>query len=258
MGLKKYEKKGPKKDANRGQEEGNGKKRIDVPPWRCVVCDLLPEPFLRRVEVAWLSGQLTVERRNALAKMLTKRGVHNPSFAHEAVQRHLDVCLFNRNRSRYARTAEQFNLLWDALRTAHNVYQSNPDMFNATAYAGFVKQLRGLLQDLDKIQNAAELSEEITGLALNPLVRNLTNVIISESGRLKEELLGRIPEHDVERIMSSFIERSGVEFKRAAETAYASLLDVLAARDHNRASAVRGHPKKKRSTGKKTPLRLVK
>jgi hypothetical protein len=131
-------------------------------------------------------------------------------------------------------------------------------MFSATSYAGFVKQLRGLLADLDKVQNAAELGEDLTRLAINPLVRSLTNSIISEMGRLKEELGQHVPESVSERLTNEVVTRIATPFKRAAQQAGEELESALAARDKNRVSAVAGKKAMKRSTGKKTPLRVVK
>jgi hypothetical protein len=214
------------------------------------------------VEVTWAEGKLDHPRKLSLARYLLKRSpspdAQSVAGAVEVIDRHVDVCLQNQHRSRYARVAEQFNMLWEALHTAHRVYVSSPDMFSATSYAGFVKQLRGLLADLDKVQNAAELGEDLTRLAINPLVRSLTNTLISEMGRLKEELGQHVPESVAERLTNEAVTRIATPFKRAAQTAGEEIESALAARDKNRVSAVAGKKAMKRSTGKKTPLRVVK
>ena len=254
------EKKGSNKGSIDPQLTPNREVEIEVPPWRCPVCDLLPETLLRKVEVTWLDSKLDRPRKLTLARRLIKAGLGDDvGAAVEAIDRHVDVCLRNQHRSRYARVTEQFNMLWEALHVAHRVYLSNPDMFSATSYAGFVKQLRGLLGDLDKVQNAAELSQDLVRIAVNPMVRALTNAIISESGRLKEDLGQRIPEADADRLINEFVKRIATPFSRAARVAGEGIESTLAARDKNRVGAVVGKPPaKRRSTGKKTPLRVVK
>lgn len=256
------EKKGANRPSIDTQSTPNKEVEIEVPPWRCPLCDLLPEKVLRRVEVTWAEGRLDHPRKLSLARYLLRKhanaDAHTVAGAMEAIDRHVDVCLQNANRSRYARVAEQFNMLWEALHVAHRVYVGSPDMFSATSYAGFVKQLRGLMADLDKVQNAAELGEDLTRLAINPLVRTLTNTIISEMGRLKEELSQHVPETVADRMTNEVVARIATPFTRAAHTAGEEIEATLAARDKNRVAAVSGRKAMKRSTGKKTPLRVVK
>lgn len=264
-GQLKARKKGSNQPSIDPQSTPNKEVEIEVPPWRCPICDLLPESLLSKVEVTWAEGRLDRPRRIGLARRLIGAGFdkhgdppQQRQRALMAVDRHVDVCLLNQHRSRYARVSEQFDMLWEALHTAHRVYLAAPDMFSATSYAGFVKQLRGLLQDLDKVQNAHELGEDLTRLAVNPLVRSLTNTIISEAGRLKEDLTQHVDEDITERLVNGFITRIAPQFKRSAELAHEEIENALAARDKNRVAAVSGKKAMKRSTGKKTPLRLVK
>jgi len=231
----------------------------EVAPWQCPVCEILEQPYLRRLEKTWLDGKLTRDIRRAVSRKLARaHGDMTPTLALFSVDKHVDVCLRNRHRSRYARVGEQFNMLWEALHTAHKVYLNSPDMFNAQGYSNLVKQLRGLMADLDKVQNASELGEDLTRLAINPLIRALTNTLIAEAGRLKEDLTQYVDEDRVEKMVNGMVRRIATPFKRAAQSTHDQILDILSARDKNRASAVRGGPAKKRSTGKKTPLRVVK
>jgi hypothetical protein len=173
----------------------------------------------------------------------------------ELIDRHVEVCLTNIHRSRYARAIAQYNMLWDALAQAHRCYMASPDSWNAQAYSQFVHQLRGLLGDLDKIQDASEIADDLTALALNPLVRRLTNVLISEAGRLKEDILQyQVPPDAVDRVVGTFIRRIAPAFSDATMEARDLIEDTLGARDKARG---KGKPMK-RSSGRKTPLRVVK
>ena len=237
-------------------------------PWQCAACTHLSPKWLSRLEVAFLDGGLKPRQREKVARVLLG-AMHGPSVCQswdddekramlviggELIDRHLQVCLTNAHRSRYARAVAQYNMLWDALSIAHREYKANPDSWNAQAYTQMVHQLRGLLSDLDKIQDATEIADDLTTLALNPLVRRVTNTIISEAGRLKEDLLQhKLSQEVVDRIVGSFIRRIAPSFSDATLEARDLIEDTLGAKDK-----ARGRKAMKRSSGRKTPLRIVK
>lgn len=212
---------------------------------KCPLCQALTKAQLHVVEEAWLSG------RSAEA-IAADRGLDE-----EMVDRHVRRCLMGRHRSRYARVARAFDMLWEAIDTAHETYLADPTMYNGTSYQGLVKQLRALMVDLENVQNADELVGDITQYALNPMIKSLTHSIISEAGSLKEDLTAKFDDSEAERLVGDFVRRLTQHFTRANQNAHTRIADVLAARDQNRLKASGGPGRPNKPKGKHANLRAV-
>jgi hypothetical protein len=164
------------------------------------------------------------------------------------IDHHVRVCVRGKEDSRYTRVAAQFDQLWTALDLAHSVYMDDPSMFNANAYTALTRELRGCLMDLNKVQSADEVADEIVATALNPMTKKFTTAIITEASRLKEDLLTKFTEEDADKMVNSFVERLAVQIQDAVPYARDRVADALSARDKNRKKALQG--KAKMSRGK--------
>ena len=235
----------------------------------CKVCHILGPDELDQVEVAWLGGADALKLARVWHARL--RGVKGEVADLEitpedlvlvrdgtvdAIDHHIRVCLFTRHRSRYARVSEAFDALYRALDVAHRAYMAEPTRSNALSYQALGGELRALLTDLDKVQNAAELADDLVAWALNPLIQSLTQTIIRELGSVKEELTHHMHADDADRILKGTVERIGPLFKAATVTARDKCVEVLSAKDKNRAGAM-GSPAGK-SQNKRGNLRAVK
>ena len=233
---------GGEKPRKRREPQKGGEKRE---PGGCVLCATETPAVVGAVEKAWNSGRLADSIASDLGLPAT------------IVDSHIHQCLMSRTFSRYARVSLAFDLLWQAIDVAHRTYMADPSMYNATGYQGLVKQLRALMVDLDNVQNADELADDITQYALNPLVTTLTNALISEAGSLKEDLTARYDETEAERLVGDMLRRVAQHFTEASRTAHERIKDTLSARDKNRIKAAGGPGRPKGPSGKHANLRAV-
>lgn len=212
---------------------------------RCTLCEALSKDQLSSVEVAFLEG----EPANTIAE---REGIDPRELA-----RHVHRCLMTRHRSRYARVGRAFDLLWEAIDLAHETYMSDPSMYNGTSYQGLLKQLRALMVDLENVQNSEELGADLVQFALNPMIKSLTNSIISEAGSLREDMTAKFDEVEAERLVADFVTRLTQHFTRASQQAHDRIMDTLSARDKNRLKASGGPGRPKKPGGKHANLRAV-
>lgn len=204
-------------------DDSHKKERKPLPiVTECVLCAELPPKLLEKIERAWL--------REKTAKQIGK----HYNIPHELVEIHIRRCLYNKHRSRFQRVSTSFDNLWEALDVAHEHYMKSPSTFTAQAYQGFVNQLRGLLADLEKIQNAPEVAAEIVRVAVNPLIRKLTDAIILESSALKEDISIKFGELESEKMIKSYVKRVGIVFGEAVKDTQSQIESVLSAKDKNR------------------------
>jgi hypothetical protein len=225
-----------------------GKSQIENGGTRCALCIGLDDAKLTSVKEALLSPENPCTIRAAAKKW---------GFTEREVARHLHQCLSTTSESRYTRVARAFDLLWQAIDVAHVTYMSKPDMYNGTAYQALLKQLRALMVDLENVQNSDELVADITQYALNPLITQITQSVISEAGSLKEDLTAKFDDSEAERLVGDFVRRLASHFKRASEIAHERITDTLGARDKNRVKASGGPGRPKKPQGKHANLRAV-
>ena len=140
----------------------------------------------------------------------------------------------NKNSSRYERLSMTFDGIFDSLTIAQQCYQQNPNNFNANSYIGMVNALRGALSDLDSIQSKEDLSQEIINFLINPLINKVTHSIINEFGNLKKEIMGRYKEEEADRIVTSMVQRVGIQFKSLLEDTVEKLENLLSAKEKNK------------------------
>lgn len=210
----------------------------------CPLCASASKEQLQLVEEAFLTGvpaNEISEQRNLSVR---------------DVSQHLHRCLMTRHKSRYARVARAFDMLWEALDVAHGVFMKDPSMYHGTSYQGLLKQLRALMVDLDNVQNSEELAADLTQYALNPMIQALTNAVISESGSLKEDLTAKFDEQEAERLVADYVRRLTQHFSSASRTAHDRILETLTAKDQNRTRAA-GGPGRPRKPGKHGNLKAV-
>lgn len=231
------EKSSGRRERGKGQSQGEGV--------GCVLCATETPAVVAAVGKAWNSGKLADHIASDLGLTST------------IVDVHIHRCLMSSTFSRYSRVACAFDRLWQAIDLAHRTYMSDPSMYNGTSYQGLLKQLRALMVDLDNVQNANELADDITQYALNPLVTSLTNALISEAGSLKEDLTARYDEVEAERLVGDLLRRVAQHFTEASRTAHERILDTLSARDRNRTKAAGGPGRPSKPRGKHANLRAV-
>jgi len=245
MGFKKHSKSNSVPVRVNGVREGHNKtpkckREMSRGLTECPICQALDKSKLLTVEEAWLQGCLPDE-------IAEREGLDPTDLAH-----HVHRCLMTRHSSRYARVGHAFDQLWQAIDLAHATYMADPSMYNGTSYQGLLKQLRALMVDLDNVQNSEELAADITQYALNPLITNMTNALISESGSLKEDLTSKFDELEAERMMADFVRRIALHFKQSSQTAHDRVLDTLSARDQNRKKASGGPGRPAKAGGPKS------
>lgn len=211
----------------------------------CSLCSSLSKEQLHSVEVAFLEGKLP----DVIAE--------GAGLEPQEVARHVHRCLMTRHRSRYARVARAFDLLWEAIDLAHETYMADPSMYNGTSYQGLLKQLRALMVDLDSVQDSSELAADLVQFSLNPMITAMTNALISESGSLKEDLTAKFDDTEAERLVGDFVRRLAQHFTQASKVAHDRILDTLTARDQNRHKASGGPGRPKKPQGKHANLRAV-
>lgn len=196
----------------------------------CFVCTALEKNELEALKTAWLEEgtdeQVLAEKFEIDVK---------------DIQKHLRKCLINKHRSRYERLAMVLNDIFDDIDIARKEFQADPSFHNSASYQGLVREFRGVIGDLENIQNAAELSDELTKLVLNPLTKQVTQVIIAEVGTFKEELSLRFGEEETDRMIKELILRVGKQFEQALAKAHDRMEQALSARDKNRKS-FKGRP----------------
>lgn len=191
----------------------------------CRLCAKESTETLQEVEKRFLKG----EEPEAIAEALElKTG---------RVQRHIQRCLLNKHRSRYERVASIFDDTFSAIQVAKDLYMENPTSDNAYAYSSLINTLRGALQDLNAIQSGEELAEEITDMAVNPLIRGMVDRIADETNQLQSEVAPSIGEAYAKRLVDDHLERIGGLFKNLAEECHGRMVDILTARDKNRRKA---------------------
>jgi len=221
---------------------------------RCELCKVLSPDALAHVEEAWLSSATVrqIAAREGVASGVVRwdqLGMDN-NRAEALIERHVQVCLYNKHRSRYQRLGTQFDMLWEAINVAHAQYLATPNMYNGTAYQALCKQLRQTLVDLENVQNASELADDLVRLCLNPMIKGVTNSLITELGSLREDLGAKFSEAEADRMVNDLATRLGTHFKQQSERAHDRIIDMMEARDRNRSKAATGKGSHKLRGGK--------
>lgn len=221
---------------------------------RCELCKVLCPEALTAVGEAWLNGatvrQIAAREGVAAGVVRWEQLGLDKDRAEALVERHVQVCLYNQHRSRYQRLGTQFDMLWEAINVAHAQYLAQPNMYNGTAYQALCKQLRQTLVDLENVQNASELADDLVRLCLNPMIKGVTNSLISELGSLREDLGAKFSEGEAERMVNDLATRLGAHFKQQSERAHDRIIDLMEARDRNRSKAATGKGSHKLKGGK--------
>jgi len=194
-------------------------------PEFCFVCTALEKKDLEELKTDWLEHGTD---EDVLAKKY--------EIDIKDIQKHLRKCLINKHRSRYERLAMVLNDIFDDIDIARKEFQADPTFHNSASYQGLIREFRGVVGDLENIQNASELSDELTKLVLNPLTKQLTQTIIGEVGTFKEELSLRFGEEETDRLINELILRVGKQFEHALVKAHDRMEQALSARDKNRKS----------------------
>jgi hypothetical protein len=208
----------------------------------CVLCHpdgSIPD-LVAKVDKAWKRGKTSeqIARHYGLPFVV--------------VDTHVRRCLINKHRSRYQRLALVFDRLYRATELAADVYDASPNNWNAQSYQGFAHQLRGLQLDLDRIQNAGELTDELLEFAVDPLVLSLTQALVVESRILRDAIGPRLGEKEAMHQVTEFLNRVKDTYRTATEEARKRIRSILSARESNRARAVAAEPPRERK------LQLVK
>jgi len=160
------------------------------------------------------------------------------------VDTHIRRCLINRHRSRYERLRLVFDRLYRATELAADCYEASPNNWNAQSYQGFAAQLRGLQADLDRIQNAGELTDELLDMALDPFVLALTQALVVEARILRDAIGPRLGEREAAHQVSEFLNRVKDTYRTATEEARKRVRSILATRESNRTKAIVASPHK--------------
>lgn len=210
-------------------------------PRRQLFYKVAPRETLKEMENNWLSGW-DEERLS--------RVYHYPV---DEVKHWVRTKLVNKYSSRYERITLIFDNLFEAAETAHQVYLAAPTNSASMAYTSIVNSIRGAMVDLDNVQDNQELADDILKLALNPLVKKVTQCLIDELGSFKEEIMLRFSEDDANRISNEVATRVGSHFKTALKETTARLDTILGARDKNKRKALEGKVKKKHNHLRSVP-----
>lgn len=199
--------------------------------------EILSRSLREEMEDHWLNGWSE--------EKLAQRYGHSV----EDIRRWIKKELVNKHRSRYERITMVFDNLFAATDVAHTEFMENPSNSNSMSYTGLVNSLRGAMVDLDNVQDNRELADELLKLALNPLIRKLTQVLIDELGNFKEELMLKFEEDDADRIANDVATRCGSHFKSALDDSVRRIENILGAQDKNKRKALKGISKKKKKKG---------
>jgi hypothetical protein len=202
----------------------------------CALChpdDSLPVGLLAKVDKAWKQGKTP----KAIADHY-----HVPFVV---IDTHVRRCLINRHRTRYERLALVFDRLYRATDLAADCYEASPNNWNAQSYQGFAAQLRGLQIDLERIQNAGELTDELIDIAVDPFVLAVTQALVVEARILRDAIGPRIGEREAAHQVAEFLNRVKDTYRTATDEARKRIRAVLATRENNRSRTVAAEPREK-------------
>jgi hypothetical protein len=222
--LEDKKKRKPTKKSQAKQLASSVRQAQDDPDF-CFVCTALEKHELEDLKTEWLEHGTD---ENTLAEKY--------EIDVKDIQKHLRKCLINKHRSRYERLAMVLNDIFDDIDIARKEFQADPTFHNSASYQGLIREFRGVIGDLENIQNAAELSDELTKLVLNPLTKQITQIIISEVGTFKEEISIRFGEEETDRLINELVLRIGKQFEQSLVKAHDRMEQALSARDKNRKS----------------------
>jgi len=199
------------------------------PVSKCKVCAQLDSDKLEQLKNEWL-----VEGKES-DDLAAKWG-----FRPKVMHRHIRRCLFNKHRSRYDRLRVLLDEVFEDIDLAREAFRDQPTFNNSASYQGLLREFRSTLTDLEHIQNAEELGDELIDLVINPLILRMTQIIASESGSLKEDLASRVGDVEAESLVHDLVDRVKERFSEEVRGAQQRMNDALSAKDKNRQRALKG------------------